>query len=420
MIKNDITVANYFNELGFRPARNSDEFKKMLVKAVGKKTAAEIQRWRKRRGKGRDEWCNSEFYPFKNSSYQISMALSGLYDTPLAKYICNFLLDNKKSLGKKILEVGCDNGVISCFLAKLCPDSQIVAIDKYEESITIAKKLAKNLQIENIEFKVLDVANLDDELFDTVISSRVAHEIQEGELGPSNARLFLKEQGQILAKTFRNYAEILSRHLHNDGTLFSCERITRCCGILGWTFALNDAEIGFDAIVRDKVFPRGEILLSFLGKKGVSTNDDDILAKMIRSLFPNKNSLTDGFSDEFNSVWDESEAVILQLACEDLVEGYNFYSEKGQFTHRFAIWNLKKNCPIYFGAPAAPDNPDNHIQQFVSLPENKINFCIRALSELKNDIQVLHDFIEQAKQKGAIVKKIVYKDGHEVELDDLI
>ncbi len=86
---------------------------------------------------------SKEFYDFKNSDPEISRALSEAYDGDIIRKACNYISSHKDYFGETILEVGCDCGIISCFLAKSFPDAEIVSIDRCAAAIKIAKDFAK-------------------------------------------------------------------------------------------------------------------------------------------------------------------------------------------------------------------------------------------------------------------------------------
>lgn len=62
---------------------------------------------------------------------------------------------------KFILDLGCGTGILTCYWAKeVGPEGHVTAVDCSEEQIEVAKKNAKKLNLNNINFLVLDVRNL--------------------------------------------------------------------------------------------------------------------------------------------------------------------------------------------------------------------------------------------------------------------
>ena len=114
-------------------------------------------------------------YLLKNEDIDAALKFTGDVDGDIIRHVCNWILSHKQCFGKTILEVGCDIGLISCFLAKTFPESKIIAIDRFSEGVAIAKQLAEELELNNIEFKCID-ANSINEKYDTVFSCRTLHE----------------------------------------------------------------------------------------------------------------------------------------------------------------------------------------------------------------------------------------------------
>ena len=65
---------------------------------------------------------------------------------------------------KRILDIGCNIGITTCFLATRHPEATIIGIDCSGEAIACAKKLAAKLNLTNVEFIEADVLALPDGL----------------------------------------------------------------------------------------------------------------------------------------------------------------------------------------------------------------------------------------------------------------
>ena len=75
------------------------------------------------------------------------------YDIDIIRKACNYIAENKEYFGKTILEVGCDAGYMTGFLAKTFPDAKIVSIDRSESAMNIAKANLEILDVHNVELK---------------------------------------------------------------------------------------------------------------------------------------------------------------------------------------------------------------------------------------------------------------------------
>src|SRR5688500_2995643 len=60
----------------------------------------------------------------------------------------------------RVLELGCNRGLHLIGMAQLYPDAQFVGIDLSESSIARAAELAEALELKNVGFRVMDVAQL--------------------------------------------------------------------------------------------------------------------------------------------------------------------------------------------------------------------------------------------------------------------
>lgn len=92
------------------------------------------------------------------SDYNRLSLLSKLYN-PLA---LSFLTGSGLKPGMTVLEVGCGSGHMACDLARLVGSKgKVIAIDSSESQIEMAKKTAADLDVNNIDFHVCDVFDLD-------------------------------------------------------------------------------------------------------------------------------------------------------------------------------------------------------------------------------------------------------------------
>lgn len=168
----------YFDELGLEIAKSFSDMKSILMKKIGEeKTDAFIAMIYKRgeaQSKGR-QLDEKEFYEFKNQSFESGIHASATFDGDIIVKTCDWIAENKDVFGKRILDVGCDTGIVSCFLAKQLPESLITAIDDGSNAIGVAKTLATKLGVSNISFECSNVKEINEQ-YDTVFSSRTLHE----------------------------------------------------------------------------------------------------------------------------------------------------------------------------------------------------------------------------------------------------
>lgn len=89
------------------------------------------------------------------------------YDGDIIRKACNYIDTHKDFFVETILEVGCEAGFMTGFLAKTFPKARIVSIDRSKAAIDIATKRIESLGIKNVEFRVSPLAEISEQ-FDTV------------------------------------------------------------------------------------------------------------------------------------------------------------------------------------------------------------------------------------------------------------
>lgn len=179
-----------------------------------------------------------------NADYDVAMLFSGSLDGDIVRKTCNWINDHKNDFGETILEVGCDCGFITTFLAKVFPEKTITAIDRCAEGIVVAKKNADKMGLTNIEFINADVKDFADRTFDTVLSMRVMQENGEGALPDETDEL--KDQAAVFAKNHQAFADALGRLVKDGGNLISVETLGKSSLFLAWLDALKHAGLRID------------------------------------------------------------------------------------------------------------------------------------------------------------------------------
>ena len=133
----------------------------------------------------RENGLESDPYPIKNASFDFANAVASQYDAAKLKAVAIWLMQEGIVTGK-ILEIGCDNGILLCLLAEAYPDVSFVGIDPSAPAIELAKMRASQLNISNIDFKCLPLKRgIADEIgseFNLVFSVAVFHELLDQDL----------------------------------------------------------------------------------------------------------------------------------------------------------------------------------------------------------------------------------------------
>ena len=187
------------------------------------------------------------FYRFKNQTLEAGLTFSGAFSGEILRKMCAEADTHPECFAPrtqtaKILEVGCDCGILSCFLAKRFPEAEVLGLDRCPESIAAAKELAERLKLTNVSF----TAGTPEELspgFDTVVSLRTMHEncavADEESLSP-------EEYERACTEALKGYAGALARLLVPGGCLLTAERSDTEELIRAWQAALAGAGFTVD------------------------------------------------------------------------------------------------------------------------------------------------------------------------------
>lgn len=71
------------------------------------------------------EEASTEFYDFKNQNIDVSTVISENFDSEILRQFCNYLYDYKDYIKGDILDIGCESGYMTAFLAMYFPEARI-------------------------------------------------------------------------------------------------------------------------------------------------------------------------------------------------------------------------------------------------------------------------------------------------------
>lgn len=331
----------YLRSLGLRPARDSVELAAQLQQAVGKAQAEQalsaLHRRQRQQASGQlDRQATADFYARKNQHPQASLILSAAHDWDLLCQTCRWITQHRDTFGATILDVGCDCGLLSCFLAQTFPDATITSIDRDANGIHAAQTLAQRLGLSNITFLCTDLENLPLRTFDTVFSSRTVQENYDPLT--ENARFLpLTHQGRICAQVFQRYTGLLCRFLKLGGYLVTVERMERDRVFLGYCLALHQQ--GLDLVpeshqeLRCQEGDHTTCLQAFSGVKEGKTTPTDAEDFFIATF---QNALT--WQPRHLDVEGE---LILELCAQELIRGHFLHNSQGARVGKLAIYTSK-------------------------------------------------------------------------------
>ena len=202
----------YMQELGIMPAKNAAQAREALERLPDHEALF--------RALTDDAAGPQEFYKVKNRDLPTSMAVNGAFSGDVYRKACNVVDGAPELFGPEILDLGCEAGIMTCFLAKRFPGSRVTGTDLCPEAVAAARELKAQLGTENAVFTEA-AGTRPSGSFDTVFSLRTMHENcdvpEDDAAGPAVYE-------DACAAALRDYAEGLSACLKPDGRILFIER----------------------------------------------------------------------------------------------------------------------------------------------------------------------------------------------------
>ncbi|WP_005034585.1 methyltransferase domain-containing protein [Holophaga foetida] len=187
------------------------------------------------------------FYSILNSNLSLSNVCSSQFDKSRIEAVTLAVIQSEFDIGDNMLEIGCGNGIFTCLMGILYPNTHIIGIDPCENSISIAKQRANILGIKNIDFQVNNLENFlasyDSEKFDSIFAITSMQEALESYFTSCNVDIVSNSKSNSLLKTDVYYEKFLTssplflrlvKQLVPNGILITVDRRDTAPGILEW------------------------------------------------------------------------------------------------------------------------------------------------------------------------------------------
>jgi SAM-dependent methyltransferase len=232
----------YFRQIGLKAPQRSAAFWKRVEKQYGPEAVAFGDAVERREaGEAIDP------YPLKSVSRKFSIDVTSQYDSNRYRSYLKWFIAEDFGSPKRILDIGCDNGILTSFYAQQFPDAQVIGIDSCAKSLLIAESIASDLGLANVRFEKLRFgADRDEKIgqeFDLITASTVFHDVVDisvPDLYFNVDELSAPNSGDI---------DLLSRVgslLSDKGTLISLDRIGRPSQFWRWAQILQSANLFID------------------------------------------------------------------------------------------------------------------------------------------------------------------------------
>lgn len=350
----------YVQKLGISPAKTVEALMVSLHNKFGDDRSAKY--WDNFPENGE----NKEFYEHKNSDEKISYLFTGGHDSDIIRQCANWVAAHKEAFGKDILEVGCDIGFMTGFLALTFPESKITAIDHSHNSINMASKLMGRLGVSNVELICTELEELDEDLkFDTVVSMRCINENVKGnrdDLYTPDYNMLSTELVEKYLPAISDYFLQLYCHIKFGGTLVTMTNTGLTPVAYSWMYLLTRAEIkinkdSYSKLICKTPMEGGIVLMQAFYAVCMPPIDDSGMQDS--ECADDQGSGTDQFSEEYlkefsetaswaarNMVADPSgavfhdwEAEIMRMSlAEDLIDGIAVVGPDGSPVARFCLY----------------------------------------------------------------------------------
>ncbi len=340
-------VDSYMQQIGLKYVKNTNDFLTGLAYRTDKDYTKKIAGELNARASGQNS-SNSYFYQIKNENYEGSVFVSAAFDGGVFRHIGNMIIDNSALFKGEVLDLACDCGIVSCFIAKMYPDCHITGVDINQLAINNANTLAQKLGLTNISFVCADVFEYSaDKKADTVTSFRGLLDVC---MSKTAALPFFGERSRRekqYQSAFSNYAKAFADNINENGSVICVERYTADYGWMGWIDAL--AENGINALPEKCGIMRAsdlssvkEYSVTFARRGGEKHSSCEIINGVLIKNFKSGTGY-EGYMAEFALYADSSEAV----------KFYDVFDKSSnKIVHQFAVSLSKSGKIISYDANA--------------------------------------------------------------------
>lgn len=165
-------ITNFFEDAGLPHWSSSKAYGKYLMRSSAGKRMLDYLN---------DDDSSDDLYILKNDNLELSLAISGYNVKNFYEVYLTWWLNENLPKPDRLLDIGCDCGILTCFYATIYPEAEILGIDKNELAVDRARELADKLGLKNVRFEVQDIHNFvnleHNQCYDLITSTTVMHEV---------------------------------------------------------------------------------------------------------------------------------------------------------------------------------------------------------------------------------------------------
>lgn len=334
---------SYIRRIGITPAASTDSLVMSMRRTCGDQKTDDFFNNYPESGE------TKEFYEYKNSDEKIASLFTGGFDADIIRQSANWIFEHKNAFGKEILEIGCDIGFMTGFLAITFPDAHITAIDRCDKSISLAQKLLEKLHVTNVDLICTDLKNLDEnKTFDTIFSMRCINENldERYDLITPTFDVLMDDLKDRFLPAVQGYFMEIVKHLDEHGALVTITNAGLNPVTMAWMIQQNTLSLEIDQDSYKKIKCKGPdsetTLQAFYSKWHLSYKelldksrhvDVQKLGDLI--IWCGKNFIDDTSAPAFEN-WD---AEIMRYGLlGDLLEGIAITNSEGKILVKYCIY----------------------------------------------------------------------------------
>ena len=171
-------VETYFRSIGIHRPKSQAVFEKHGRKRFGKAFEQLLFIVAQR-----ESGVEIDPYEVKNSSLDLSLYVGEYHTSEMWREFASWLVRENPPSPSEVLDLGCENGVLTCCYAILWPDAKVVGVERSQAAVSGARELAKRLGLGNVSVEQADARRFLDAnagRFQIILATLVMHELLKG------------------------------------------------------------------------------------------------------------------------------------------------------------------------------------------------------------------------------------------------
>lgn len=343
------------------------------------------------------------YYNAKNRDVELARCFTGWAEADHLRKSADYIHEHRDAFGKEILQVGCDTGFMTLFLALEFPDSHITSVEHSRRSIHAAQTLLDEHSITSVTLihaELSDfVAEHPDQHYDTIVSMGAIDENLTSDVPDVVMQRHQPLLRECLCPAALDYASCLSRAIAPGGTLLSLFIRPKDLLFAAWLMDLRgiDWSIDLDSLEELSCRYLGEKspIQAFLSRAerplqipGIDAAADPEAERRAQERAAQGYTLWTGFfdlahpeEDEENGGW--AHDILLDRRLGEMIEGIGFFDdESGRQCGKYALYTLKDDAEHFAFIQYVEDAVE---------PEFLTGLDRTSLDNARQDMQILRE-----------------------------